>query len=239
MACFHHVGWSLDGIVLMRHATRCCGIAFHSSCTRRRKAARLVFSSTRRSTARFTWARFHETLRRVVAQDTMRNASYLATRCKNDFTKLTMHSMHRKLLDNYAEHVARYDDRYSRLRMWRVNLIIRKCVQNGVDAACRSRRRHRSTRRWNLGYMYGVHIGLGKTSARVHRCISTLLCREVIIDHRRRTDIYPGAVWTYGNKIPSQIIQITSDFAMRYRGNRSLFFVRRSSTLNWGLYLHD
>ena len=64
-----------------------------------------------------TWARFHETLRRVVAQDTMRNASYLATRCKNDFTKLTMRSMHRKLLDNYAEHVARYDDRYSRLRM--------------------------------------------------------------------------------------------------------------------------
>ena len=149
------------------------------------------------------------------------------------------------------------------------------------------------TRRWksNLGYMYGVHIGLGKTSARVHRCISTLLCREVIIDHRRQTDIYPGAVWTYGNKpgqdrtlgifgvgnihvryfgkslwiwfqkclllnhnseknlsqfvsqnlrcIPSQIIQITSHFAMRYRGNRSLFFVRRSSTLNWGLYLHD
>ena len=84
-------------------------------------------------------ARFHETLRRVVAQDTMRNASYLATRCKNDFTKLTMRSMHRKLLDNYAEHVARYDDRYSRLRMRRVNLIIRKCVQNGVDAACRSR----------------------------------------------------------------------------------------------------
>ena len=83
------------------------------------------------------WARFHETLRRVVAQDTMRNASYLATRCKNDFTKLTMRSMHRKLLDNYAEHVARYDDRYSRLRMRRVNLIIRKCVQNGVDAACR------------------------------------------------------------------------------------------------------
>ena len=84
-------------------------------------------------------ARFHETLRRVVAQDSMRNASYLATRCKNDFTKLTMSSMHRKLLDNYAEHVARYDDRYSRLRMRRVNLIIRKCVQNGVDAACRSR----------------------------------------------------------------------------------------------------
>ena len=48
--------------------------------------------------------------------------------------------------------------------------------------------------------MYGVHIGPGKTSARVHRCISTLLYREVIIDHRRRTDIYPGAVWTYGNK---------------------------------------
>ena len=30
-------------IVLMRRATRCCGIAFHSSCTRRRKSARLVF----------------------------------------------------------------------------------------------------------------------------------------------------------------------------------------------------
>ena len=43
-----------------------------------------------------------------------------------------MRSMHRKLLDNYAEHIARYDDRYSRLRMRRVNLIIRKCVQNGV-----------------------------------------------------------------------------------------------------------
>ena len=52
----------------------------------------------------------------------MRNASYLAMRYKNDFTKLTMRSMHRKLLDNYAEHVARYDDRYSRLRMRRVNL---------------------------------------------------------------------------------------------------------------------
>ena len=37
----------------MRRATRCCGIAFHSSCTKRRKSARLVFSSTRRSTARF------------------------------------------------------------------------------------------------------------------------------------------------------------------------------------------
>ena len=40
----------------MRHATRCCRIAFHSSCTRRRKSARLVFSSTRQSTARFTWS---------------------------------------------------------------------------------------------------------------------------------------------------------------------------------------
>ena len=43
-------------IVLMRRATRCCGIAFHSSCTRRRKSVRQVFSSTRRSTARFTWS---------------------------------------------------------------------------------------------------------------------------------------------------------------------------------------
>ena len=75
-------------------------------------------------TSKRTWARFHETLQRIVAQDTMR--------CKNDFTKLTMRSMHRKLLDNYAEHVAIYDDRYSRLGMRRVNLIIRKCVQNGV-----------------------------------------------------------------------------------------------------------
>ena len=100
-------------------------------------------------------ARFHETLRRVVAQYTMRNASYLATRCKNDFTKLTMRSMHRKLLDNYAEHVARYDDRYSRLRMRRVNLIIRKCVQNGVDAACRSRRRHRYTK---VKVQPGLHV---------------------------------------------------------------------------------
>ena len=40
----------------MRRATRCCGIVFHSSCTRRRKSARLVFSSTRWSTARFTWS---------------------------------------------------------------------------------------------------------------------------------------------------------------------------------------
>ena len=38
----------------MGRATRCCGIAFHSSCTRRRKSRRLVFSSTRRSTASFT-----------------------------------------------------------------------------------------------------------------------------------------------------------------------------------------